>query len=151
MIIMTDTGFGRPYTWVPSPVIPGMNHTPALHLIKGTGSLWQLSLVLLLLCGVVSWVGIDSRSPSATPNADFVIEQNQLALARFSDNLRVRPVKGKPDQKSGGDEPTETGLATGLVVFSIWRSASLPDNLLAVHAPRTFKYLLQAPRAPPLA
>lgn len=126
-----------------------MTSKPALHTTKRTDSLRLLSLALLLLCGFVSWAGVEARSLGTAENSHFIAHMEQLALINSGDNFRVKPDAKKDACTQTGDaesEPTWQGVSADLMV-SVARSSSSIES--SVPAPRTTKHLLHAPRAPP--
>jgi hypothetical protein len=132
-----------------------MNRTSAFYRLKSTTSLQHLCLTLLLLCGFTSWIGSDFHSADATVSAVYLTDANELVAANNSDSLRVRPGVRKSDLSDKSDSDNE--------IEPIWllhpanstdftAPSSTNHNYLSAISPRgTDKYLLKAPRAPPLA
>lgn len=131
-----------------------MSFSPRTQSHSRAGSLWHLSLSLLLLCGVVSWA---SATPGAAnqPAVPLVVDQLELlTLAGSSDNLRPRPT---PQRDDAAPENKDTGGSDGSF-HGHTASAQLPERLSAgsvayifssPHLPASARYALPASREPP--
>jgi hypothetical protein len=128
-----------------------MNRILARINSKETDALWQISLVLLLLCGIALYPETGPQRVAADTSSTSVAKFNQFALAANSDNLRVRPNGGENDPApSDRDGLSFEIIPARLIEFEV-RSFGVPEhNPLFAQIPRAAKYLLQVPRAPPL-
>jgi len=132
-----------------------MNRTRSTYRRKSTVPLRQLSLGLLLLCSFTSWIGFDFQRADATVSSVYLLESKELIAANNTDTLRVRAGLRKTDPSDKNDSETETDPIWPLLPADLPEffapSSTNHNQLLAGFIRGTDKYLLKAPRAPPLA
>ncbi len=139
-----------------APRLIRMSYSPHTQPDARSGSLWRLSLGLLLLCGFISWTSATPRTTSQFAVPLFIDQIEQLFLAGSTENLRARPTLRKdgtaPEHKDtfGADGSPHAHTATvlptdGLSSQSIAYIFSSPD------LPASARYALPASREPPKA
>lgn len=135
-----------------------MKRKHTFYRLNSTAPARHLSLAFLLLCGFTSWMASDFHSADATVSSVYLADSNELIAANNSDSLRLRTGLKKTDltenirdrDSNNEIEPIWLLLTSDLTRFIAPSSAN--HHLLPASIARSsVKYLLKAPRAPPLA
>lgn len=133
-----------------------MSYSPCTPPDPRSGSLWSLSLGLLLLCGFISWISAAPRATNQFSVPLFVDQIEQLVLAGNTENLRARPAlrrDGTTPEHKGADGSDDSPHAhTAIVLLTDGLS---PESIAYVfsspHLPACTRYTLPASREPPKA
>lgn len=133
-----------------------MSYSHRTQLSARSGSLWSLSLGLLLLCGFISWTSAAPRATSQFAVPLFIDQIEQLVLAGSTENLRARPTLRRdgtaPEKKdtSGADGSSHAHRAMDLPADGR-SSQSIAYIFSSPHLPAAVRYALPASREPPKA
>ncbi len=119
---------------------------------KRTSAFWRMSLALLLLCGITSYTSTSSRSHASYSDSTFTLELNKIVFGGNADCLRVRADAIHKDivPSDGGDEGPLYICASCLTLLD-GSSDTSEYSLLPTLTFGVSKYLLESPRAPPMA
>lgn len=127
-----------------------MTRLAELQPVKESGPYWRLSLILLLLCGLGLWNGVERIGSNAAKQAPFFTEIEQLAPAIPRDYQRI----GKRNQEPATDADADNEFGwpvttTGILDVALRPLRQSALHYLSIQLPRTTSYQPHAPRAPP--